>query len=175
MQLTAANFPAADISQTTLTWEQAAYAATAALTAQQRNADLQYKYDQAIRDFDANMESGQKHDPPLVPPVAPRSYVISPPDDHGLVFAVQAGPPLTPTPPLKIDTVDLGTLAPQAKVPGVIHVTRVISGSWYGVGADDGNPSGFMTPPGTKSDDGSTGVFEKFGAPVGNGWYLKVA
>lgn len=52
------------------------------------------------------------------------------------------------------------------------HIGRRNFGDWFACGSDDTIASG-TTMPGT-SDDGVTGLFQKFGAAVGPGWYLKV-
>ncbi len=147
-------------------------AATTAWVAQ-LNAQQQAIYDQAVRNFNLNMQSGQTHNPPLVPPTAPLAYVVSAPDANGYVWPVIGTTPLMPTPPLTLATVDLGTLKPPTRDPNHIDVGKAIpggGGKWFTVGPNDGTPNGFVTPP-TTSEDGVTGIFLKFGAPVGNGWY----
>lgn len=163
------------ISQTTLTFEQQAYRATAQLVSSQRNADNQHIYDARVRDYNANMTTGQKHDPPLALPIQIRSYVVTEPDQFGLVYPEQIGPYLTPTPPLTLVTLDLGTLSIPVRDPNKIEVgKRIGSGRWFSVGPDDGTPPDFVTPPGTTSSEGVVGQFEKFGG-VGGSWYLQVA
>lgn len=56
-------------------------------------------------------------------------------------------------------------------IPNHIHVGHALGGGWFSAGQDDTLPSGQATPPVT-TDDGVTGTFVKYGAPVGAGWYL---
>jgi len=60
-------------------------------------------------------------------------------------------------------------------VPNTIDVGKCIGGKWFSVGPKDTFQAGNATPPNTVSEDGVTGSFEKYGAPVGAGWYLQVA
>lgn len=131
-------------------------------------ANDQFNYDQSIRNFDANMESGQ----PNVnekPPVAPFAWVLSPPNAAGFVFYERSNT-IRLTSSIPIDTFDAG--APQAPKPlNVIDIGKSINGTkWYSVGPMDTFPLGMTTPPQT---DGHT--YQKFGAPVGAGWYLQVS
>lgn len=164
-----------NVSMTSNAFAQQAILASSIAQCAHLNNDLQTRYDMAVRDFNANMETGQKHDPPLVPPPAPKSWVVLAPDANGYQFYDQTGPALSPTPPLTVDTTDLGTLSVPVRDPNHISVGNRISGAWFQVGTGDGTPNGFVTPPNTKSADGVTGSFTKFGAPVGNGWYLLAA
>ena len=63
---------------------------------------------------------------------------------------------------------------PQSTLPpNHLHIgaKETASDVWWSAGSDDTFPSGQKTPPVT-SDDGVNGLWEKFGAPVGQGWYL---
>ena len=162
---------APDISQTGLTFAQQQTLAASIANVKMLNDGNQAHYDAAIRDFNANMETGQKHDPPLTPPVAPLKWQLAPADANGFIFYQQGPDSLTTT--VTADTTDLGTLVPPVKNPATIQVGNRINGAWFQVGPNDGTPSGFVTPLNTVSADGVTGSFTKFGAPVGNGWYLK--
>lgn len=75
---------------------------------------------------------------------------------------------LTPTVPLA--TFNALDAAHQPKVLNVINIGHPMGGKWYACGDGDTFPSGMTTPP---QADGHT--YEKFGAPVGNGWYLQVS
>ncbi len=146
-------------------------AATAAWVAQ-LNAQQQAWYDGAVRNYNLNMQSGQTHNPPLVPPTAPLAYVVGPPDANGYVWPVVGTTPLTPTPPLTVATVDLSTLS-KPFFPQVGKATPGGGGKWFDALQGDTFPNGQTTDQ-TTSADGVTGRFQKFGAPVGWGWYQLV-
>jgi len=102
------------------------------------------------------------------PPQPPNGYVVSDPDAQGFQWPVIGNSAVVPMPPLPDDhfTVVL-------KIPSTIDVGKAISGSWFSVGPKDTLASGSTTPPGTVAADGTVGIFQKYGAPVGPGWYLK--
>jgi hypothetical protein len=110
------------------------------------------------------------------PPQPPVQYVISPPDGNGFQWPMvdPAGTPVCAMPPVPAD---------QIKQPVPVPNTFVVGhwlgqgGNWFSVGPGDTVPSGFTTPPGTASMDSPPviGTFQKYGAPVGAGWYLKTA
>ena len=138
-----------------------------------RNLNDQAHYDGAVRDYNANLATGQKHDASYLPPIAPLKWQLADVDAEGYTFYQQGPEHLVPTPPLTISTVDLGNLTVAPRDPNHIAVGNRIEGAWFQVGSGDGTPNGFQTPPNTVSADGVTGTFTKFGAPVGAGWYLK--
>ena len=140
------------------------------------NAANQAHYDQAGENYNLNALSGQKHDPPLVPPTAPKSWIVLPPDANGYQWYAQTGPALTPTPPLKIDAVDLGTLT----VPVPLHNHLSIdwdawrpNTKWVPANKDDGWPNELITPPQT-APDGTVHTYERFSTPFG-ALYLAVS
>lgn len=135
------------------------------------NAALQAQYDGDVRNYNASAASGIYTS--LTVPVAPKSWVLIPGDPSTFTApnVAKTGPPIVST--VALAPVNQGALKPVQAVPGMIHVTVALGNSWWGVGQDDGFPAGMTTPPVT-SDDGVTGRFQKFGAPVGKGWYLKV-
>ena len=167
---------APDINQTGLTFAQQQTLAASIANVAMLNAGNQAHYDAAIRDFNSNMETGQHHDPPLTPPVAPLKWQLAPADANGFIFYQQGPDSLTST--VTADTTDLGTLKPAVKNPNIIQVGNRLPGpgnsSWFGVGPNDGTPGGFETPPTTQSADGVVGTFEKFQSPWGS-VYLKVS
>jgi len=165
-------------SGTTLADAQQNIAASSKSWVELLNAQRQAHYDDAIRDYNANMETGQKHDPPLVPPEAPYAYVLNAPDALGLIWPVLSTTErLKPTPPLKVDTVDLGTLVPPKPVANHWSLNWASrSGKWVTAGLDDGMPGGFMTPPLVDALHPSDPphVYERYTTAVGPGWYLQV-
>ena len=69
---------------------------------------------------------------------------------------------------------------PTAPGPNHVHIVRLITGSWFAAGQDDTYPAtnypAVAAPPvNATSDDGVSGTFVKYSAPVGPGWYLKQA
>jgi len=99
-------------------------------------------------------------------PAVPMGPSLSPPDPKsGLMSILENSAPVCDPLPL----LPVPSNAPPA--PNTIHVGKRIGGNWFTVGAGDSLAAGATTPPVT-SDDGVFGVFQKFGAPVGPGWYL---
>ena len=133
------------------------------------NANLLANYNYAVDQYNQNMASGQQVPPERQhAPVPAMAYELSKADAAGFQYPIQGTTPIAPQAP---DAFYHG--APQvAKPANVIHVGHAISGRWFTAGPGDTFANGMTTPPVT-SDDGVTGIFEKFGAPVGNGWYLQ--
>ncbi len=131
------------------------------------NAQLKAQYTQAVENWNVNASSGQQNLQGK-PPVAPHAYELAPPDSDGFVW-----PQISATTLITSDVeVVMPNVAP-VPVPNTIVVGNAIGGGWFSAGQGDTFPSGSTTPPMTTSQ-GVNGTFEKFGAPVGNGWYLKV-
>ena len=104
-------------------------------------------------------------DPGDPAPSVPIGPVVSPPDPvTGLVSIIEKAAPVCD--PLPISR----AAAPVVKVPNTIDIGRNIGGKWFSVGPRDTMPSGATTPP---QADGH--VYEKYGAPVGAGWYLQLS
>jgi hypothetical protein len=159
---------ATDISQTTQTFAQQSILASSTARVAHLNASLQIIYDGAVRDYNLNMGSGVSKIAPQVP-VAPFKWELAPPDKDGYVWYQQSTERITSTIPLA--TVNLGGLTVPVRDSSHIDVGKQIGNTkWYSVGPLDGTPSGFITPP---QADGHT--YQKFGAPVGAGWYLQVS
>ena len=121
----------------------------------------------------ANMESGETVPPERrVPPAPPMALVVMPPPTiYGFAYLAPGDVPVCPMPALPFYAA--GNAAPN-KVPNVMVIgNRIGSTKWFQALPGDTWPSGQDTPP-TTSADGVSGVFEKYGAPVGNGWYLQV-
>lgn len=168
--------------ETTLTFEQAAYRQTAIVECAQRNASNQFIANGAAKNYNANVESGQHHATPLPRPIPIGKYVVSQPDAKGLVYPEQSTTEfLVPDPPL--DNFDLGNLValtPSTAPPNVFmgigphNKASGPDGKWYDALYGDTIPSGSITgkdcPPAT---DGHT--YEKFGSPVGWGWWLQIS
>lgn len=162
-----------DGTDTSTIGSQANIAASSEANAVHMNANHQILYDTAVENYNLNMGSGQKHNPPLVPPVAPAKWVLLPPGVDGYRWY---GPSdtevLTPTPPLKLATTDLGSLpsltpsnAPRNMFMGIGHSA---GGQWYDANFGDTIPGGQPAPP---QPDGHEYI--KVGSPVGWGWWLQ--
>lgn len=106
--------------------------------------------------------------PPYPPPTVPTAWVLTKPDAQGLQWQTTSDKPVCDAIPVHNMPGD------PARNPNVIHVGNRISGDWFQVGAGDGFPAGSTTPP-TTSADGVSGTFQKYAAPVGAGWYLRVS
>ena len=153
--------------QTTLEAAQSNILASSTAMVARLNADLKTRYLSAFADYVANMESGEVvPEDRRVPPKPPHAWELAPPNSDGLVFYQVGTTPVCDMPPLPFYAA--GNTAP-VKVANTIEVGRNITGKWYSVGPNDTFPSGMTTPP---QPDGH--VYEKFGAPVGAGWYLQV-
>lgn len=135
------------------------------------NAGLVSRYHGAYADYVANMRSGGFVPPERqTPPPVPLAWELAPPDADGYVFyQVGAAPVCAALPPVDY----LGGLTVTPRSPTTIHVgPRIGVTKWFSVGPTDGYPDGSVTPP-TTSDDGVTGVFQKYDSVIG-GWYLLV-
>ena len=117
----------------------------------------------------ANLRNRELNLPQTSKPVAPLSQLVktSPPDPDGVVWIwIERGDPLGPP---------CADLPPLAVSPGPnhVHVGRRIYAKWFSCGLDDNyDPQG--PPVSATSDDGVSGTFQKYAAPVGIGWYLQI-
>lgn len=112
--------------------------------------------------------------PASAAPAVPLGYVVEVSDgeaDSLNIALVAQGAPVCA--PLPLPDPPVALVQPGAA--NVIHVGKALGGGWFSTGQEDTFQSGKTTPPNTVSDDGVMGSFEKFAAPVGSGWYLKVA
>ncbi len=161
-----------DGSDTSTLGSQRNVAAASAADAAHTNANNQILFDTAVVNYNRNMESGQKHNPPLVPPVAPIKWILLAPNAEGYQFwgPDPKGETITPTPPLKIDTTDHGdlpSLTPSTAPPNVfMGIGHSAGGNWFDANYGDTIPSGKQAPP---QPDGHT--YTKVGSPVGWGWW----
>ena len=154
--------------QTTLEAAQANILADSTAMVAKLNADLKARYLSAFADYVTNMESGEVIPAARqVPPKPPNAWELAPADANGFVFYQIGTTPVCDMPPLPFYAAGN---QPPVKVPNTIDVGNLITGKWYTVAADDTFPVGMTTPP---QADGHT--YEKFGAPVGPGWYLQVS
>lgn len=118
----------------------------------------------------ANAHSREEGLPLRDKPIPPMiQTVVTGPDTEvqsGIVWlwiTVEAMPPCPDLPSL-----------PPLPSPGHIHIGRLIFDNWYAAGQDDSYP--FSGPPVTATtDEGVSGTFVRYPAPVGNGWWKKVA
>jgi len=161
---------ALDADATSLAAAQANQLASSTAQAAQLNVNLQSIFMTAFNNWCLSVDAGRI--PNTDPPQPPVQYVVSAPDKQGFQWPVvdPSGTPVCPMPPIPADMTNS-----TPPVPNNIVVGSAIPGApgWWTCGQGDTFPSGKTTPPVT-SADGVFGTFEKFGAPVGNGWYLKV-
>jgi hypothetical protein len=156
-------------NSTSLDQVQANLAASALAYVDFHNRQNQSLYDAAVVFFNQNAGSGALGQNP-VPPVAPFRIVYVPANGPqgfgGWDFSTVR---LTPTPPLTVYTG--GVNAQPNTEPNVIMIgARDGSTNWFTALKGDTFPNGKTTPT---QLDGHT--YEKFGAPVGPGWYLQVS
>ena len=144
-----------------------------ALQVLQLNQNLLTTYNAAVSDYNAMMQSGSFSSvPPLRP--APASWIYVPADGQSNFFPgmQQTGPPIVPT--VAIATTNNANNPGPNTAPNVIMIGVAIvggGGKWFQALPGDTFPSGKTTPP-MSSADGVFGVYEKFGAAVGAGWYF---
>jgi len=159
------------VDLTSLSAAQANILASSTAQVQRLNADLITRYLSAFADFVTNMESGGfVPEDRRVPPKPPNAWELAPPNADGFVFYQIGSTPVCPMPALPYYAA--GNAQPNTQ-PNVIMLGVAIpggGGKWYQALKGDTFPSGMTTPP---QPDGHT--YEKFGAPVGPGWYLQVS
>ena len=115
-----------------------------------------------LRNRDLGLSLTAKPVPPLAQVVKTSSL-----DPDGVVWVW-----IAPGDPLGAPCPDLPPV-PVAPGPNHVHVGRRIYANWFSTGLDDTyDPQG--PPVTTTSDDGVAGIFHKYPAPVGNGWYLQI-
>ena len=134
----------------------------------QQNSNLKFIYLTAFNNWKLSVDAGRA--PATGWPMPPDGYVVSAPDAMGFQWPVIGNMPVCAVPPIPVDHTQIPVM-----VPNTIDIGPSIGGQWYGVGPRDTEVSGFVTPPNAVSEGGVMGSFEKFGAPVGAGWYLKIA
>jgi hypothetical protein len=135
------------------------------------NGGLKTLYASAYADYVANMQSGENIPADRrAPPTPPNAWELAPPNADGFVFyeigttpVSPQGAAVTPNSDYTVNTVANVIMigGPSSQAPG---------NKWYTALVGDTFPSGMTTPP---QPDGHT--YEKFGAPVGPGWYLQVS
>jgi len=137
------------------------------------NADLLSRYQSAYQDYLANMHSGENVPADRIhAPLPPYAWELAPPDGDGFIFYQVSKTTRIADPASYPDTYNSGSNPQPNATPNMIMVgARTASTNWFTALKGDTFPSGKMTPPVTSSD-GVIGIFEKFGAPVGPGWYL---
>lgn len=155
----------------------------AAITAEvaDLNGNLKKVYMDAFNGWLVSWNAGRVSDSSTAPK-PPMAFVVGSFTDTtsgaGTVGAYGPNPIMWATPQMGTAPVCDMPQIPVLPVPqsqlsaNKIHVGRSLGQGWWSAGTDDTFPSGQTTPPVT-SDDGATGVFVKYGAPVGAGWYLK--
>ncbi|HLK63671.1 MAG TPA: hypothetical protein VKU19_09535 [Bryobacteraceae bacterium] len=159
---------ASGIAQTSLQAAQANVLANSKAMVAKLNADLITIYHSAYADYVTNMQSGQNVPAERRnPPVPPMAWEVAPPNSDGFQFYQIGTTPVCPEGPAVPCNYD--NPQPNSQ-PNVIMIGVLITGKWYQALKGDTFPSGMTTPP---QPDGHT--YEKFGAPVGPGWYLQVS
>jgi hypothetical protein len=159
--------PSADL--TTLEAAQANILASSTELVKRLNADLKTRYLSGFADYVANMTSGGfVPEDRRTPPKPPNAWELAPPDKDGFVWYQIGTTPVCDMPP--VPTYNAGNPQPNT-VPNMILIGKQNGNTkWYTALKGDTFPSGMTTPP---QADGHT--YEKFGAPVGPGWYLQVS
>ena len=135
------------------------------------NADLVARYQSAYADYLTNMQSGQNVPPERRhAPTPPFAWELAPPDRDGFVF-YQVGNKSVVNPSDYPDTYFAGGNPQPNSTPNMIMIGGQTPGTkWFTALKGDTFPSGMVTPP---QPDGH--VYEKYGAPVGPGWYLQLS
>lgn len=133
------------------------------------NASDQTIFDVAVQNYNVQMAAGQVGTGKIPVPEAPFAWVLVKSKQTGFTFYEKSETVrLTPTVPMTtFNTLDASH---TPKIQNVIEIGHPMGGKWYSAGFNDTFPNGMTTPP---QSDGHT--YEKFGAPVGNGWYLQVS
>ncbi|SPE38790.1 conserved hypothetical protein [Candidatus Sulfopaludibacter sp. SbA6] len=167
-----------DAGATSLAAAQANQLASSTVMVAQLSGSLQSIYLTAFNNWKISVDAGQI--PNTNPPTPPVRYVISPPDAEGFQWPIvdPAGTPVCAMPPIPQDRTQTQQQIQAALKPNTIDVGKPIvggGGKWFTVGPADTFACGSTTPPNTVAEDGTTGTFEKYGAPVGAGWYLQIS
>jgi hypothetical protein len=156
-----------DADATSLAAAQANQLASSTVMVAQLNNNLKSIYLTAFNNWTISVDAGRI--PNTNPPNPPTAYVVSKPDANGFQWPVPGTDPVCDMPPIPEDHF---TVVP--KVPNTIHVGHTIGGEWFSVGDGDTFPSGMKTPP-IPDSTGVLHTYEKYGAPVGPGWYLQLS
>lgn len=146
---------------TSLAAAQANVLASSTAQREHLNSELKNRYYRDFANWKISVDAGRI--PNTHPPAVPFGYDLVK-DDEGFTF-----PELGKTPVCDPLPVPEDMFTPKPRVPNTIEIGHLIFGKWYSVGPSDTFPAGMTTPP---QPDGHT--YEKFGAPVGPGWYLQV-
>ena len=153
--------------ETSLATAQANQLASSTIMVKLLNGNLTTIFLTAFNNWKMSVDAGRA--PNTGYPLPPKGYVVSAPDAQGFQWPVIGNNPVCDLPPIPDDH-----FTPSVLVPNTIHVGNRIgnpNSRWFQVGAGDTFAPGGITPPMT-SADGVEGVFEKYAAPVGAGWYL---
>jgi len=152
---------------TSLGAAQANQLASSTIMVAQLNNNLKSIYLTAFNNWAISVNAGRI--PNTNPPQPPAAYVVSKPDANGYQWPVPGTEPVCEIPPIPVDHF---TVTPKA--PNTIDIGQSIGGSWFSVGPSDTFPSGQTTPP-IADSTGTLHTYEKYGAPVGPGWYLQLS
>jgi len=138
------------------------------------NDTLKKVYANRVNSYNDNMASGETVPPERQhAPVPPASWVLGLPDANGFQDEVQTGPPVAPQAPDAVYHGGIPQLTIANAPPNVIHISptpQTPGSKWYSALPGDTFPNGKTTPI---QPDGHE--YEKFGAPVGWGWYLQTS
>jgi hypothetical protein len=156
-----------DADATSLAAAQANQLASTTIMVAHLNDNLKTIYLTAFNNWKISVDAGRL--PNTNPPQPPAGYVISAPDQNGFQWPEVGSTPVCDVPPIPDDH-----FTPVEKVPNTIDIGKNIGGKWFSVGPHDTFPCGSTTPP-IPDDSGVLHTYEKYGAPVGAGWYLQLS
>lgn len=145
-------------------------AAASQVLANYENSRRYSSYKTSVANWNLNADAG-RIPTGMTQPVQPTAVKLAPANEGGfqIGWVEDTGNLLGPA--LTVDPVKLQIdVLPPANH---IHVGHGIGSGWYDAASDDTCKSGFVTPPVIADGETVPAIFTKYGAPVGNGWYLK--
>lgn len=154
------------VDPTSLSAAQANQLASSTIMVRQLNENLKSIYLTAFSNWSINVNAGRI--PNTDPPQPPLGYTVGAPDKNGFQWPELGTDPVCDMPPLPEDH-----FTPVTKIPNTIDIGHNIGGKWFSVGPHDTFPAGQVTPP-IPDASGAVHTYEKYGAPVGAGWYLQL-
>ena len=161
----ASGAPLGFTDMTSLATAQANVLATSQAECAQRNDNLKSIYLTGFNNWKISVDAGRIGN--TNPPKPPKAYVVKVSED-GWAYFEPGDQPVCDVPPIPAD---MTTPNPA----NVIDVGVAIGGKWWSCGPKDTFPIEKNPTPPVTSEDGVTGTFEKYAAPVGKGWYMKLS
>ncbi len=156
-----------DADATSLVAAQANQLASSTVMMGQLNGNLKSIYLTGFNNWKISVDAGRA--PNTNPPKPPMGYEVSRPDANGFQWPVIGITPVCDMPPIPEDHF---TVLPR--VANTIDIGKNIGGKWFSVGLADTFQAGQTTPP-IPDVAGALHTYEKYGAPVGPGWYLQLS